>query len=530
MPRLRLCAPRRVHAVVSLLVVLGMLLSALPGGSIPIVEAAPCDPPITQPIVCENSKVGNPSSEWDVGLVDGSALRGFSTDISVAPGGTIRFKITTSANAYRIDVYRIGYYAGLGARKIGTVPNSATTKRNQPACLTDAPTGLIDCGNWSETASWAVPANAVSGLYLAKLVREDAIAGASHIPFVVRDGRPAPVLFQTSDTTWQAYNNYGGNSLYVNQAGNLPAGRAYKVSYNRPFVTREGFGQKDYLFTSEYPMIRFLEANGYDVTYQSGIDTDRLGAATLTTHQAFLSVGHDEYWSKGQRTNVEAARDAGVDLAFFSGNEVYWKTRYENSIDGSGTAYRTLVCYKETQANAKVDPSPEWTGTWRDPRFSPPADGGRPENALSGTLFTVQATSGAITVPEPDGKLRFWRNTDLATLSPGQTASVGTNTVGFEWDEDVDNGSRPAGLFRLSEGTFSVPEKLLDYGSTVGPGTATHSMTLYRAASGALVFGAGTIQYAWGLDDAHDGGPGGATSDARLRQATVNLLADMGVQ
>ena len=76
----------------------------------------------------------------------------------------------------------------------------------------------------------------------------------------------------------------------------------------------------------------------------------------------FLSVGHDEYWSGGQRANVEAARDAGVNLAFFSGNEIFWKTRWENSIDGSGTAYRTLVCYKETHANAKIDPHDPTSG------------------------------------------------------------------------------------------------------------------------------------------------------------------------
>ena len=86
------------------------------------------------------------------------------------------------------------------------------------------------------------------------------------------------------------------------------------------------------------------------------------------------------------------ARDAGVDLAFFSGNAVFWKTRWEASIDGSSTPYRTLVCYKETHANAKIDPLQNvWTGTWRDPRFSPPADGGRPENALMGTIFMVNA-------------------------------------------------------------------------------------------------------------------------------------------
>src|SRR5204863_9576685 len=122
------------------------------------------------------------------------------------------------------------------------------------------------------------------------------------------------------------------------------------------------------------------------VSYTSGVDSDRFGNL-IRNHKAFLSVGHDEYWSGGQRANVEAARNAGVNLAFFSGNEGFWKTRWETSIDGSGTAYRTLVCYKESKANAKIDPSPIWTGTWRDNRFSPPADGGRPENALSGTNY-----------------------------------------------------------------------------------------------------------------------------------------------
>ena len=94
-------------------------------------------------------------------------------------------------------------------------------------------------------------------------------------------------------------------------------------------------------------MIRFLEHNGYDVSYQAGRDTDRSGGL-LPNHKVFLSVGHDEYWSGAQRANVEAARDAGVNLAFFSGNEIFWKTRWEPSIDGTNTPYRTLVCYKET--------------------------------------------------------------------------------------------------------------------------------------------------------------------------------------
>src|SRR5690606_6731741 len=158
--------------------------------------------------------------------------------------------------------------------------------------------------------------------------------------------------------------------------------------------------------------------------------------------------------SGNQRSQVEAARDAGVNLAFLSGNEVFWKTRWENSIDGSGTSYRTLVSYKETHANQKIDPSPEWTGTWRDPRFSPPSDGGRPENALTGTIFMVNAgATTAIRVPEADGKMRFWRHTSVATQAPGSTVTLASSTLGYEWDVDADNGWRPPGLVRLSRTT-----------------------------------------------------------------------------
>jgi hypothetical protein len=213
-----------------------------------------------------------------------------------------------------------------------------------------------------------------------------------------------------------------------------------------------------------------------------------------------------------------------------SGNEIFWKVRWETSIDGSGTPYRTLVCYKETTANGVIDPSdpPTWTGTWRDPRFSPPGDGARPENALSGQIFTVDRGSAAITVPATFAKLRFWRNTAVAQLLTGQTTTLAAQTLGYEWDEDLDNGARPAGAMQLSFTTVSVPEHLVDWGSTYVPDTVTHHMTLYRHASGALVFGAGTVQWVWGLDAHHDTGPdtGSTTADLNIQQATMNLLGE----
>lgn len=494
--------------------------------TVPVSSAAAADPcgATGNAISCENSKPGSPPSEWDIDGAGDSDIQGFSTDISVNVGGTIQFKVNTTASAYNIDIYRTGYYGGLGARKIASVIPSATLPQRQPACITDTSVELYDCGNWAVSASWNVPATAVSGVYIAKLTRGDN-RDSSHITFVVRDDSSrSDVLFQTSDPTWQAYNTYGGSDFYQGAAN----GRAYKVSYNRPVVTRGLVNGRDFYFSSEYAMVRFMERNGYDVSYSSGLDTDRRGQL-LTNHKTFLSVGHDEYWSGGQRANVEAARAAGVNLMFLSGNEVYWHTRYEPSTDASRTANRTLVSYKETWSDAKIDPASEWTGTWRDPRFASTSNGaGRPENGLTGTAYMANDSDLPVTVSASEGKTRLWRGTALASQAAGTKTALAAHTVGYESDEDLDNGSRPPGLVDLSTTTGAVAQYLQDFGSVTKAGTTTHHVTLYRAPSGALVFSAGTIQWAWGLDQTHDGN--GAAADSRMQQAQVNLFADFGAQ
>ena len=135
----------------------------------------------------------------------------------------------------------------------------------------------------------------------------------------------------------------------------------------------------------------------------------------------------------------------------------------------------------------------------------------------------------SIKVPEADGKMRLWRGTSVASLATGATATLTTGTLGYEWDSDLDNGARPAGLVRMSSTTVNAPPVLQDYGSTYGSGTATHNLTLYRRANGGgLVFGAGTVQWSWGLDATHD--RGSAAASTPMQQATVNLFADMGAQ
>ncbi len=272
-------------------------------------------------------------------------------------------------------------------------------------------------------------------------------------------------------------------------------------------------------------MIRFLERNGYNTSYIASADPGR-APSLLLNHKVLLSSGHDEYWSANDRSAVEAARAAGVNLAFFTGNEVFWKTRWEPSTAGTATANRTLVAYKDTHFEAQQDPV-EWTGTWKDSRFTSGAARPTPENALTGQSFIANAGTADIMVPAAYKSLRLWRNTAAASLAAGQSLRLAPSTLGYEWDEDVDNGFRPAGQFQLSSTTVSGAELFTDYGSTTTIGTATHHLVSYRASSGALVFGAGTVQWAWGLDDSN---PLGTAPDRNMQQATVNLLADMDAQ
>ncbi len=559
----------------------------------------PCSNPPNE-IVAENCLDGHPSTEWDINGYGDPSIQGFGTEISISPGETVGFKIDTESADYRIDIYRMGYYGGMGARRVDSIEPSAPLPQFQPECIRGAipvlaadggasvwPAPLVDCGNWAMSAEWQAPPGATSGIYFARLVREDPVEGwfkndafaptplpptgrdslweaegfravmrnglreprASHIYFVVRDDDGgSEMLFQTSDLTWQAYNRYGGHSVYgrLNPArlrlhGGPP--RAPKVSYNRPFETRH-YRAVNMVFNSEYPMVRWLERNGFNVSYTSGIDTDRRGEELLE-HKVFLSVGHDEYWTGRQRRNVEAARAAGVHLAFFSSNEIYWKVRWEESIDGSGQPYRTLVTYKDSQDHRRLDPE-EWTGLFKEHR-SINEEGPWPENALTGTLFTVNAwRNDPLIVSAGFADLRFWRNTEVARLRTGERYVSIKGILGHEWDSDIDNGFRPAGLFRLAATTIDNTLYCVHPGRSCETGTATHHAVMYRHKSGALVFGSGTLQWSWGLDSHHDTETGvpperqnGASTrvgvdpngpDRVIQQATLNLFADMGVQ
>ena len=131
----------------------------------------------------------------------------------------------------------------------------------------------------------------------------------------------------------------------------------------------------------------------------------------------------------------------------------------------------------------------------------------------------------SITVPASYGAHRFWRNTSVATLTSGQIATFAPGTLGYEWNEACTTRAQPPGLMRLSSATVSNVSRIQDYGNNFPSGQqATHSLTLYRHSSGALVFSAGTVQWSWGLDDVHDGSGSSSASSSSSPSSLVRPI------
>ena len=353
----------RLAIALAVAVLIGTAVSGVPQEA----TGATC----ANPVACENLRPGTPQSVWDITKGEGTTIQGFAAPFSVHVGQTIQFKIESPATSYKIDIYRMGYYRGDGARLEARITPNISVSQNQPACNTNTVTGLTDCSNWGVSASWAVPTAAVSGVYFAHIYRTDGSNDENQIPFVVRnDASHSAIIFKTSDETWQAYNDWGGNSVYsgtATQTANSPqaAGRAVAVSYDRPFATRfdTPFGQ-DYFFYAEFPTIQFLEENGYDVSYiDQGTVASSQGASLIEHHKVFMSTGHDEYWSGPEVANVTAASDKRGQPRLLQRQ----RGLLEDPLGGRtplAMPYRTMIVYKESLDSAQTDPAgpKTWTG------------------------------------------------------------------------------------------------------------------------------------------------------------------------
>lgn len=450
---------------------------------------------LANPIQDENAKPG--TTAWKLPNGRSTDIEGYASLTSVNVGEPISFFVSTTSSSFALDIYRMGYYGGAGGRQMLRVESIAG--RSQPVPAPDPATGLIEC-HWTDPYTITVPTDWVSGVYLAKLTAKP--AGAQNwIMFVVRDdARRSDLLFQSSVTTMNAYNAWGGKSLY---AYNSTGPQAQKVSFDRPYGAGAGFTEFQ---RWEFPTVRFLEREGYDVTYCTNIDTHANGDLLLN-HRAFLSVGHDEYWSYEMRRNVERARDSGISLGFFSSNTSYWQMRLEP--DSNGQPNRTIVSYKESALSADPiahdgDPANDYlvTTTWRDPPVN------LPEEMFKGSQWILHdnPVSGDIVVENTS----HWVFANSG-LNPGDHLPA---LLGYE--VDAMQSRYPPNTVRLAHSPF------------IARGLTLYSdMTIYQAASGAWVFGTGSMEWAYGLDDSgpHEvpAPPGGFLSKP-AQQITRNVL------
>jgi hypothetical protein len=249
-------------------------------------------------------------------------IEGYCSHTSVQAGEPITFHVSTNPpSPFTIDLYRMGFYGGKGGRQVASLgPFKGTTQPDPPI----GPSRVRDC-RWEPCATWLVPKECVSGVYLGKLTAERE-GWQSYVIFIVRDQRQADFIFQCSDTTWQAYNRWPSQfALYDDGKDHWYWGPGVDVSFNRPYgrycqildaPLSTGSGE---WFLWEYPLAYWLEANGYDVTYTSNLDT-HAAPSQLVRAKGFLSVGHDEYYSMDMFRNLQAAIAAGLNVAFFSGN------------------------------------------------------------------------------------------------------------------------------------------------------------------------------------------------------------------
>src|SRR6266513_3043153 len=461
------------------------------------------------PIVLENQQPG--SGNWQMWLRGippaddvGKQIKGYASATSVNKGDSITFYVTvTPAQQYTMDVYRMGWYQGLGGRLLLSIPPLQGVV--QPACPVDAVTGLIEC-DWTPSYTLAVPTTWTSGVFLVQLT--NAQGYQNYITFVVRDdARRADLLFQQAVNTYQAYNNYPddratGKSLYAfnSYGANTVTGdpRAVKVSWNRPYSGRGG----GHLFDWEVDFIRWAEHSGYDVKYSTDVDTHEHSARLLES-KAFLTVGNNEYWSKPMYDGVQQARDAGVHLGFFSASAVFWQARFEPS-PLSGIADRVMVAYRDRT----IDPvqGPTTTVLWRDPFLN------RPEQQLIGVQF-----SGQIDISSPNRPYVVQNSSSWVYAGTGLADGDSIPyIVGYEMDSSMSSAPLPTSV----AGTYQV----LSQSPYVDTGTAlTANSSIYQAPSGAWVFGAGTTSWAWGLSDDGDG-----FMNPQIQRITANLLKRFG--
>jgi hypothetical protein len=426
-------------------------------------------------------------------------IQGYASTTSVNAGESLDFHVTVAEpQPFTVTVYRIGHYRGTGARLMHTSEELAG--RPQPVPSADPDTGLIDCG-WPPAWTFQVPQDWPSGLFHAVFETRDGFRSST--PFVVRnDDRRADLLVVIPFTTYAAYNmwpadGHTGKNLYRGYLADGSVGgaaeRAFQVSLNRPYSSNGSPPRADL----DIAAVQWLEANGYDVCYASGIDLHQ-GRIEPGRHRALVFPGHDEYWSGAMRNVVEKAIRDNTHCAFLAANNIYWNVRVE--ADPRGTAGRVVTCYKESP-----DPAPDGFGPterWR----TLGTDQEQAEARLLGVQYNGIVQDHA---PLVVGKAEhwFWAGTGL------RDGDEIRDLVGVEGD-----GVEPA-----SPTDYESNQVLLShspYTDRMGRGTKIQNTSLCETTRGTIMFCAGTFHWPLALVESK-------FTDARIQQATKNLFDRM---
>jgi hypothetical protein len=431
--------------------------------------------------VAENKRPG--TSAWritDLGPVD--AIGGYADQQSVLPGQSFRLHVSTTAKSFRVDAFRFGWYSGHQARLVWT---SARVRGQRQTAV------VIAAGTHMVTAPWRpsmtiTTTNWPAGSYLLRL---DASSGAQrYVPITVRSASTAgAVVILNDNTTWQAYNAWGGYSLYQGPDG-LPSDRGYAVSFDRPY---DGDGAVRFLAFDE-AAIALAEHTGVPLAYETNVDVDQ-HPAILTGARAVISLGHDEYYSLAMRSALLTARNAGTNLAFLGANAIYRHIRFA---DGD----RVIICYKD----AAIDPlfgrdNADTTQQWRGPPDP------RPESVITGVFYECNPVSAPWVVYDPSSWIFAGTGAYRGESFPGM--------VGPEYD-------------RLNPAVpFPRPMQVLAHSPLTCDGISTFSdSAYYTVASGAAVFASGTMRWVCAMRGPSCGHGLTRGAERFVDRATQNLL------
>ena len=492
------------------LCIMGFTIQMLPTSQSTIARAAPAT--TLNPVQQENMLPGTP--DWQItnpapldtnNDTHDKAIEGYPSQTSVMEGGTMKFAVSTVTSTFNADIYRLGWYQGDGARLEMSITNIPGNSYPVPA--PDPKTGLIDA-NWPWAFSVLVPTSWVSGMYLVKLT--DGNGEQIYVPFVVKSPQKSDLVLVHTANTDEAYNFWGGDSLYVDNTHTLSAGRAFKVSFDRPFYLNQGTG---YLFFWEYPMLRFLERNGYDVSYISDEDVNNSQTNVLMGYKGVLIVGHSEYWTTTMRDNLQKAINSGVNLGAFSANDIYWQIRYQSS--PSSGANRIIVCYKDASLDPLSPKNPRLTTVqFRSPPIS------RPEQTLLGQMSISYLQGNGYPWVASDASSWVFGGTNM------QNGASLAGLVGYEFDQVFPQEPQPKTIVG-ADGVAGVEVLAASTVTDVYNNQVIANSTLYTAPSGARVFDMGTIQWSWGLDDwssLYNRTPN--VVNATAQQITANILSN----